>query len=339
MAEFPGFPGGGFDFGYAEAGAALAGLVVRDGSGNPRSGIIPSTANLITGRSDWNVDVAPFVVVRGDGPRILLGGADASLQVAIAPAPASNSRIDLVWALARNVDAGDLAGCVHVVTGVPGVAPVKPALPAGGVELGTVTVPAAATGTSSSTIANTFPYTAAAGGTVPFRTSTALLAWAPMDSQTAVDLSSGIRYQRVSGAWEAVGAGFRQFSLIRYAMSDGSTYYLVPTEDTTKAAGPAFGFTYNAVNGGLKVDPGVYVLTLRAHPGGVSTGTTFGQLRGTVQGVVARCGPAIATDPVMTASSLFRANGTEELITEMQKVTSGSTDGSGILSITRLRGL
>lgn len=179
--EIPGFPGGGYDFGYAEAGAALAGLVVRDGSGLPRSGIIPSTANLITGRSDWNVDVAPFVVVRADGPRILLGGADASLQVAISPAPASNSRIDLVWALARNVDAGDLAGCVHVVTGVPGVAPVKPSLPAGGVELGTVTVPATATGTSSSTIANTFRRTVATGGVVPVRDAAELSAFSPVD--------------------------------------------------------------------------------------------------------------------------------------------------------------
>lgn len=169
MAENPGFPGEGFDFGYQEAGAALGGLVVRDASGNVRPGVMPSKANLITGRSDWNVDVAPFVPVRGDGPRVLLGSVDAPLQVAIAPAPASNSRIDLVWALARNVGAGDLAGCVHVVTGVPGLVPVKPALPAGGVELGTVTVPATATGTSSCTIVNTFRVTAAAGGVVGFR--------------------------------------------------------------------------------------------------------------------------------------------------------------------------
>ncbi|MFJ4166284.1 hypothetical protein ACIPY5_12070 [Microbacterium sp. NPDC089698] len=216
VMEFPGFPGGGFDFGYAEAGAALAGLVVRDGSGLPRSGIIPSTANVITGRSDWNVDVAPFVVVRGDGPRVLLGGVDSSLQVAIAVPPASNSRIDLVYALARNVDAGDLAGCVHVVTGVPGPIPVKPSLPVGGVELGTVTVPATATGTSSSTIANTFKYTAAAGGVVPFRSVSELTAWVAADGQLAVDLSSGSQFQRVAGAW--VGNGWTA-----YAPTWGST--------------------------------------------------------------------------------------------------------------------
>lgn len=337
--EFPGFPGGGYDFGYTEAGAALAGLVVRDGSGTPRSGVIPSKASLVTGRSDWNVDVAPFVVVRGDGPRILLGGVDASLQVAISPAPASNSRIDLVWALARNVDAGDLAGCVHVVTGVPGVAPVKPSLPAGGVELATVQVPSTATGTSGATITQTFPFTAAAGGVVPFRTSAELLAWSAMDSQTAVDLSTGIRYQRVLGAWEATGTSFRHFTLSRAAMTDGTTFFQVPTEDTAKAAGPGFGYSYNGANGGLKLDSGVYVLTVRAHPGGVTTGTTFTQLRGTSQGVLARNAPAISADPWMTGSALFRADGTEELITDIQKSTGGSSNGSGFLSITRLRGL
>jgi len=205
MAEFPGFPGGGFDFGYAEAGAALAGLVVRDVSGNPRSGVFPSKANLITGRSDWNVDVAAFVVVRGDGRKVLIGGADDTVQAAITPAPASNSRIDVVYALARNVDAGDASGCVHVVTGVPGPIPVKPAVPAGGVELGTVTVPATATGTSSSTIANTFKQSCAAGGVVPFRD------FADRDGFAAVDGQFGTvgdaMFQRSGGVWVPVTSG------------------------------------------------------------------------------------------------------------------------------------
>ena len=203
--EFPGFPGGGFDFGYAEAGAALAGLVVRDVSGNVRSGVMPSKANLITGRSDWNVDVAAFVVVRGDGRKVLIGGADDTVQAAIAPAPASNSRIDLVWALARNVDAGDLTGCVHVVTGVPGALPVKPALPAGGVELGTVTVPATATGTSSATIVNTFKQTCAAGGVILFTDAADRDGFAAVDGQFG-SIGNAL-WQRSGGAWVPVTSG------------------------------------------------------------------------------------------------------------------------------------
>lgn len=227
MAENPGFPGEGFDFGYQEAGAALGGLVVRDASGNVRPGVMPSKPNLITGRSDWNVDVAPFVVVRGDGPRVLLGSVDASLQVAIAPAPASNSRIDLVWALARNVGAGDLAGCVHVVTGVPGFSPVKPALPAGGVELGTVTVPATATGTSSATIANTFRVAAGAGGVVGFRDQADQDAFAPTPYQLAyrVDTKQLLVFlpDAAVPGWFVV-AGKPTFGSVTFIASGGVTY-------------------------------------------------------------------------------------------------------------------
>lgn len=200
MAVFPGFPGSGFDFGYPQVGAALAGLIVRDRNGIPRSGIMPSREDLLRPGSGWNISAGAFVVVRADGRKVLIGGNDEDSQIAVAPAPSANSRVDLIYARAQNPGAGDPDGALFVVTGVAGAAPQKPALPAGGIEVGTFRVSAAATSVAAGIVDNTFRTTVCAGGAIPFRNTADRNAFAAAEGQ--LGLLDGVLL-RYAGAWSA----------------------------------------------------------------------------------------------------------------------------------------
>jgi hypothetical protein len=132
---------------------------------------------------------------------------------------------------------------------------------------------------------------------------------------------------------------FRHFTTARGGMTDGAPFFQVPVEDAGKDTEPAFMYGYSNTDGRVTLEPGVYQVHAKGHPGSVVTGTTFMQLRGTVQGVVDRKVPAVSADPVMYVSALFRADGTEGLIVEIQKQTGGSSNASGTLSIARIGGL
>ncbi|MEV8336970.1 hypothetical protein [Leucobacter sp. NPDC077196] len=201
MTEFPGFPSNGIDFHYEELGAALAGLIVRDGAGVPRPGVLPCRETLVTAGSGWTLNVAPFVAVRADGRKVLIGGTDEALQVTVAPAPSANARIDVVYSLPANVDAGDPIEAVAVRQGTAATAPVKPSIPAGAVELATFRVPAGAASAAGATITNTFPFTVAAGGRLTVRTRNEMNAWSAGDGASAYCLADKRVYERRNGAW------------------------------------------------------------------------------------------------------------------------------------------
>jgi hypothetical protein len=131
----------------------------------------------------------------------------------------------------------------------------------------------------------------------------------------------------------------RFFTTARGGMTDGTPFFQVPVEDTGQDTEPAFTYTYSNTDGRVTLEAGVYLLHAKGHPGSVNTGTSFLQLRGTSQGVLDRKGPAISADPVMYVSALFRADGSEGLIVEIQKQTGGSSNGAGTLSIARIGGI
>jgi hypothetical protein len=153
------------------------------------------------------VDVAAFEAVASQFGGAILIANDAVAQVVIAVAPASNSRIDVVY-VKQNENAApatdpDNTLQLAAVTGVASASPVKPAIPGGAVELATVLVPAGKTATNQSgvVITQTFQYTAASGGVMMCRNQTELQAWAPMDGSLAWSTADQILYTRVGGAW------------------------------------------------------------------------------------------------------------------------------------------
>ena len=197
---FPGAPGVADS---VDLRKGLAGLIVRDTAGVARAGIFPRHTNaLVTARSDMALDVAAFegVSVRGGGP-LFMANDGVAQSPASATAPASNSRIDVLYFKQNENGYGGFADGVNtpvfgVATGVAAASPTKPSIAgiAGAVELATVTIPSTATATNSSgvVITQTFQYTAAAGGMVYFRNASDEAAFTlPMQGQVGYRLDLG----------------------------------------------------------------------------------------------------------------------------------------------------
>lgn len=179
---------------------ALAGLVVRDANGAPRTGVFPGGADvLVTGTGSMAYAVAEFVAATsrtGTGVELLAN--EGTTLVPTAAAPSANARIDIVYVRSRFAGQGDAAAAAElgVVHGAAALSPVPPLLPAGALELARSRVPAGVTSTSATgvVITQTAPFTAGAGGTVPFRNRTDLDAWttaAPRQRATLLSAAAG----------------------------------------------------------------------------------------------------------------------------------------------------
>ena len=203
--EFPGWPSNDYDFHFEEAGAAFAGLLLRDRNGNPIPGILPSTENLLTAGTGWELRCAPFVAARRADRAVLLGGATDTVSLPVSPAPSANARIDVVYTLPANVGAGDPVEAVRVATGVPGAAPVKPSIPVGAIEIGTYRSAAGQTSAVAGTIANTFPFATTAGGQIKTRTKTVLDQINAAEGTEAYVLADRRVYTRQGNAWVTLG--------------------------------------------------------------------------------------------------------------------------------------
>lgn len=185
-------------------------IVTSNADGSPRGGLVaPVFSNLVTGNASMNVTVGAFAAVAiRDGGCVLLAN-DGPVNVLIGAAPVSNSRIDLI--VARQNDASATVSSpdanntpiLYVVAGTAAPVPSAPALPAGSVEVGRITVAAGNTTTNAMVISQTTEYTVAPGADVPFRTATALLAWSnARNGQQAFALDENATYLRVAGAWK-----------------------------------------------------------------------------------------------------------------------------------------
>ncbi len=193
-----------------------AGLVVRNADGTPRAGVFPAHANtLVTGRATAPLmayDVAPFLAATSRiNTGVELIANDASTTITTTAAPASNSRIDVIWVRAQFVQHADANNDVvfGVTQGVAALTPTKPAIPTGALELATAVITSTTVQTSTAVITSTHPFTASAGGVVMFRSRTEMDAWAAPDGALARDLTTGDLYKRTVGAWRSQEGGSR----------------------------------------------------------------------------------------------------------------------------------
>ena len=184
MSEIVTFPEDSYDYSSDEVGGALAGLIVRDSLGVPRAGILPSSNQLLSGRNDWQVNVAPFIGVAVEDKVVRLGGNDGEMQTSVDEPPSSGGRVDRIcW------DPQMGTPVIHVVPGAPGSSPVAPTTPAGMVSLGTVRLDAGDTSTSQGLFVADFPFTSTAGGVLMVRSSGELDDWEPADGAEAFNLA------------------------------------------------------------------------------------------------------------------------------------------------------
>jgi len=229
MALQDGFPSAS---GLADANdvrLALAGLIVRDSSGNPRTGIFfRNTTALVTSTATMNSSVAAFeAAVSRAGQGVILLPNNGATNVLHDPAPVANSRYDTIYvkqndAVSPNADANNLP-VFGILKGAPSASPTlptyatakvaldaAPGIGAGAEPLTAVLIPSTATSMQSAGVAYTqlYQYTASAGGVVPFRTKAEMDLWTTAPQfQRALDLASGITYTRVASTWKGFSAG------------------------------------------------------------------------------------------------------------------------------------
>jgi hypothetical protein len=161
----------------AESRLALAGLFEQLTPGVPRVGLLNFRGRFaVTGTAGLAYSVAPCTVVmtRAANEGVYLFTLTGTTTVPTT-APASGSRIDLIYVKQNDPDKGDpnneaVAG---VVQGTPGTTPQAPyaLVPAGALVLAEARISAGATATNGgqTAIAQVFPQTAFAGEPVPVR--------------------------------------------------------------------------------------------------------------------------------------------------------------------------
>lgn len=187
----------------------MAGLVCN-ADGSPRAGVLgAANLSIVTALATMNVAVAAaeFVTTKGKADGVAIFTNDGTVNVAIGAAPASNSRIDVIYVKHNDNTTGDANSnpIFGVQAGVAAASPTKPAIPTGALELATLRVYAGTTAANggSNTLVNTYAMTAARGGTVPFRTKAELDLWTnPVDGQEAYVVGESSTYKRIGGAWK-----------------------------------------------------------------------------------------------------------------------------------------
>jgi len=193
---------------------ADAGLISKTALNAVRPGLFwGGTATIVSGTAGMAYSVAAYncVTTRGASAGVVLGGNDGTLSVATTAAPGSNSRIDIIyhWHREYSLDGVDSNPVIGVVQGTAAAVPVAPSLGAfpGAIELARATVGAGITATSSATITQTAPFTALAGGIIPFRNTTERDAGTYLESQLGWLLDSDLSIQFNGTSWSASNSG------------------------------------------------------------------------------------------------------------------------------------
>lgn len=196
-----------------DARLAVAGLVTASGD----LGVVPGVLSgcTVTGMAAWTYSVAAghFVTTRGASDGAVLGSVDgATTTGAVAAAPGTGSRWDLIWVRQRDVDNGDAdsQAVVGVTQGVSGGSPTKPygSVPAGALVVAEAQVAAGATQTSHAnvTITQIAAPVAARGGVIACASAAArdrLLPYATTAQPILAEVGRVI-YRTTGSSWVAI---------------------------------------------------------------------------------------------------------------------------------------
>ena len=245
----------------------MAGLVANS-DGSPRVGVLGgANHSIVSTLATMNVAVAAaeFATSKGKADGVAVFTNDGVVNVPIAAAPASNSRITVIWVKHNDNTTGD-ANSLPVFGTTDGAAaaiPTKPAIPTGALELATLRVYSGTTASNGgpNTLVNTYQMTTARDATVPFRTKVELDAWTnPVDGQEAYVGGESSTYRRVAGAWQLwerpwtnytpTISGFTLvggvFSIAKYKVDAGIVTVKIRAAVASMTANPAITLPINA---------------------------------------------------------------------------------------------
>lgn len=195
---------------FLDARRDMSGLFVCDKTTMlPIAGILDrSQDNLVTGRGDsMSVTVHPFNAVLDRYGALLIQN-DGNVSVPLDAAPSANSRIDVVYVKQSETrppmsDGSDVPK-FFVAKGVAAATPVAPGVPAGGLALAQVLVPAGVSNTAASGVVITQTYIGAAmkGDMLRVWTSAQRDALTMVPDGTLLhNVADGCDYVRKGGKW------------------------------------------------------------------------------------------------------------------------------------------
>lgn len=253
-----------------------AGLVVRNADGTPRAGVFPShTGALVTGRASMGYDVAPFLAATSRiNTGVELIANDAVTIVPTIAAPASNSRIDVIWVRSQFMQHADTNNDVvfGVTQGTAAAIPSKPSIPPGALELATAEILSTTTTTATAVITQTYQCTAAAGGVVLARSNAERDAWSAADGSVVRVIGSGVEFRRSGTEWLSAPGAHAEFTGTVTVNDGGLASLPVMAVDSSKTTDSSF---VTSVAGGFTVRPGVYAVTVSTGVGIAATGRCF----------------------------------------------------------------
>ena len=209
MTLRPGFPAVSRAATQFDIRAALRATTAQDANGTIKTGVsitANSLAGLVTPGQGMNSNIAKFDAILDRYGPIFLSN-DGTITIKHDPAPSANSRIDLITVKQHETatPASDPTDGpqITIIKGTPAVDPTTPATPEGALALASVLIPATATSMASDGVIYTqlYPFTAAAGADLLFRTKTEMDKWTPWDGQKAKLLTDDTEYAGSDGAW------------------------------------------------------------------------------------------------------------------------------------------
>lgn len=193
---------------------AQAGLLAKNADGTVRVGVLADGQGpVVTGNAGMSYTIRKHVAVtktsEANGPTLVPN--DGNVTVTTDPAPAANSRIDIVWVQQRHLAVDGGADTVNtplfgVAVGEPGAAPGAPTnlLPTGALELARTTVTAGTVATSGLVFIQA-PWTVATGGTLPGPDGVVGGSWSTWSASPA-GFGAGVGF---TGKFEQVGKTVR----------------------------------------------------------------------------------------------------------------------------------
>lgn len=204
--------------------------IVCNADGSPRAGVLGgANPSIVSALATMHVAVAAaeFATTKGKADGVAIFTNDGTVNVAIAAAPASNSRIDVIYVKHNDNTTGDANSTpiFGVAQGTAAASPTKPGIPTGALELATLRVYAGTTAANggANVLTNTYAMTAARGGVVTFRTYADLAAWTTAVAGQIAYVIGGNLYEWTGSGW-AMQTFAEAAGMVTFGGSGGANY-------------------------------------------------------------------------------------------------------------------
>lgn len=268
-----------------EARLALSALFEHNAAGVPRSGLLipagSSQTTIVTGAANMSYNLAAChpVINTAANDGVYSFTATGTTNVVTTAAPATNSRIDLIWVKQNDKSKGDADNLAvfGVTQGVAASSPVAPALPARALEVARATILSTTTATNTAVITQTFKYAALKGTPIPVRDTTdRATITAPTLNQRVRRLDKSWPYVQTFDGTNWIAGDAWEANTTANGLSGGTVYNMgvLSVQGSPNTTDTSF-ITTGTSSSLVFRDPGDYLVTVTGKLSVASTGRAF----------------------------------------------------------------